>query len=357
MNVAQSRLRNQFIVGSPLDDPAEVVRSLCAVQAQDYYAALWAVGLRLRNAVDADIERAITDRRIVRTWPMRGTLHFVAAEDARWLIELLGPRTLRRSAARLQRDFDIDASQIKQARKIVERSLRGGVALTRPQLYERLDAAGITTSEQRGMHILWWLAHEGLICCGARSGKQHTFVLLDEWIPGSSSPAREDALAALAERYFAHHGPATLADFIWWAGITASDGKTAIETANSRLEREHHDGKDWWFGPTQRTRAKTRCVLLPVYDEYTVGYSDRSAVLDPAYANHESAGHGIFRAPIVVDGKIIGSWSRELKKDEVQVSVTALNRFTREHSQLITQAAARYGEFLGLHCKVVSLKP
>src|SRR4026207_1335261 len=108
MDLSQRRLRNQYIHGSRLEDPAEVVRALGAVQAQDYYPALWAIGVRLRGVCEADVEQAIVERRIVRTWPMRGTLHFVAAEDVRWLIELLAPRTLQRNAARLLRDFAID---------------------------------------------------------------------------------------------------------------------------------------------------------------------------------------------------------------------------------------------------------
>src|SRR5689334_3710438 len=203
MDLSQRRLRNQYINGSRLEGPAEVVRALGAVQAQDYYSALWAIGLRLRGVCEAEVEQAIVERRIVRTWPMRGTLHFVAAEDVRWLTELLAPRILLRNAARLLRDFAIDRPVIKRASKIVQAALRGGSALTRAALYEQLDASGIETGQQRGMHILWWLAHDGLICCGPRAGKQHTFVLLDEWVPGPSSLTRDEALALLAQRYFA----------------------------------------------------------------------------------------------------------------------------------------------------------
>src|ERR1044071_328216 len=159
MDLSQRRLRNQYINGSRLEDPAEVVRALGALQAQDYYSALWAIGLRLRGAGEAKVEQAISERRIVRTWPMRGTLHFVAAEDVRWLIELLAPRILQRNAARLLRDFAIDRPVIKRAGRIVKAALSGGGALTRAALYERLDAHDIDTGRQRGMHILWWLAH------------------------------------------------------------------------------------------------------------------------------------------------------------------------------------------------------
>lgn len=354
MNLSRRRLRNQYIDGSRLDDPAEVVRALGAVQAQDYYSALWAIGLRLRGARESDVEQAIIERRIVRTWPMRGTLHFVAAEDVRWLIELLAPRTLQRNAARLLRDFAIDRAVIKRASKIVRATLNGGRAATRASLYEQLDAQGIDTGEQRGLHILWWLAHEGLICCGPRVGKQHTFVLLDEWIPKPSSLTREEALALLAQRYFAHHGPATLADFVWWTGLTVADANAAIEGARPGLSSETNDTTIWWSGARthRRTTRSAPCHLLPVYDEYTIGYADRSAALDPAHAKRTVAGHGIFRAPVVIEGRIVGSWRRELKRDRVDVRVEPLTRFDREQLRYINEAAERYGAFLGLAAKV-----
>jgi hypothetical protein len=349
MDLSPRRLRNQYIDGSRLEDPAEVVRALGAVQAQDYYSALWAIGLRLHGVGEAKVEQAILERRIVRMWPMRGTLHFVANEDVRWLIELLAPRTLQRNAARLLRDLAIDRPVIKRATKIVQAALSGGSALTRAALYEQLDVHGIDTGQQRGMHILWWLAHEGLICCGPRAGKQHTFVLLDEWVPQPSSLARQDALALLARRYFAHHGPATLADFVWWTGLTVADANVAIEGARSQLSSEAKNKTTWWSGegaPGRKFRSAP-CHLLPVYDEYTVGYADRSAALDPVHARHAAAGHGIFRAPIVIEGRIVGSWTRNIRKDRVDINVVALTRFHREQRRWIGEAAERYGNFVG----------
>ena len=149
------------------------------------------------------------------------------------------------------------------------------------------------------MHILWWLAHAGLICCGPRAGKQQTFVLLDEWVPTPSRRAREEALALLARRYFAHHGPATLADFVWWTRLTVADANVGIEGARSQLSAEENNKTTWWSGPgaPRRMIRKAPCHLLPVYDEYTVGYADRSAALDSVHARHVVAGHGIFAHP------------------------------------------------------------
>ena len=330
-----------------------MVRALGAVQAQDYYASLWAVGLRLRRAQEADIERAITARSIVRTWPMRGTLHFVAAEDVRWMLALLAPRTIQRSAARLLREFAIDRALIKRAGKTLKAALGGGRAMTRAALYERLEARKIVTAKQRGAHILWWLAQEGVICCGPRAGKQHTFVLLDEWIGTSSPLTRETALATLAQRYFAHHGPASIADFAWWSGLTLADANIGVECSKSQLEREVVEKTTLWSGTQLRATRRESCHLLPVYDEYTVGYADRAAALDPAHAKHASAGYGIFRAPVVIQGRIVGSWTREIRKERVDIRVTPLARFDREQLRMITLAAERYGTFLGSSAKVI----
>jgi hypothetical protein len=356
MDLSRLRLRNQYIAGSRLEDPEDVVRALCAVQAQDYQAALWAIGLRLRRATEADVEQAIIERRIVRTWPLRGTLHFVSAKDVRWLLELLAPQTLRRSAARLRRDFEIDGSLMKRARKVVMAALKDGQALPRPTLYERLEAQGIETRRQRGLHVLWWLTQEGLICCGPRDGKQHTFVLLDDWVPAATALTRDAALAQLAARYFSHHGPATLADFAWWAGLSVRDASAAIDGARSGLSSESDGETTWWSkaGAKRRASAAAACHLLPVYDEFTVAYADRSAALDPRHAKKAAAGHGIFRAPILIDGRIVGSWTRTLKKSGVEIRLAPLIRLDREHLAAIHDAAERYGEFVGLPAKVVN---
>src|SRR5262249_44923549 len=175
----------------------EVVSSLGAVQAQDYPGSLWAVGLRIRSAVEADIERALADATIIRTWPMRGTLHFVACGDVRWMLDLLTPRIVTAAARRLRRDFGLDGAVFSRGRKVVAAALQGGKHLSRIAACGVLETAGISTAAGRGLHILWRLAQDGLVCFGARDGKQQTFTLLDEWAPAARAMKRDDALAEL----------------------------------------------------------------------------------------------------------------------------------------------------------------
>src|SRR5262245_9069513 len=233
--ILRRRLENQALARRSFRTPAEVVAWFGAVQAQDYLGALWALGLRMRSTSEAGVEAAEAQRAIVRSWPMRGTLHFVAAADVRWMTRLLAPRVLARNAARIKREVGVDAGVVARCREVVTRALEGGKRLERSELYQALDARRIRTAGSRGLHILGWLAMEGTLCLAGRSGKQHTFALLDEWLPATRALERDAALAELAARYFGSHGPATRQDLMWWAGVTLKDAQAAIDAAGPRL--------------------------------------------------------------------------------------------------------------------------
>jgi winged helix DNA-binding protein len=343
------RLRQQRIGHNPFASAAETVRWFGAVQAQDYLGALWAIGLRTRGASETSIEQAISERKIVRTWPLRGTLHFVAAEDARWMLDLCGPRTLARNTARLKREYGIDSRVVASSRKVLSDALCGGNCLSRPELYRRLDDAGIATKASRGLHLLWWLAHEGLICVGPRAGKQQTFALLEEWLPAVPPRSREESLAELARRYFTSHGPATVRDFAWWSGLTATEAATALEMVAKELAAQTIDEQIYWRAPVDTTTRPARgCQLLPAYDEYTVAYQDRSAIMTSKVAARADSGHGIFHPPIVIDGQVAGTWSRVLKKDTVAITCRLFVPLDRRQQQALGAAAQRYAKFLGV---------
>jgi hypothetical protein len=342
-------LRQQRIGHNPFASAVETVRWFGAVQAQDYLGALWAVGLRTRGASETSIEQAISERKIVRTWPLRGTLHFVAAEDARWMLDLCGPRTLARNTARLKREYGIDSRVVASSRKVLSDALRGGNCLSRPELYRRLDDAGIATKASRGLHLLWWLAHEGLICVGPRAGRQQTFALMEEWLPAVPPRSREESLAELARRYFTSHGPATVRDFAWWSGLTATEAATALEMVAKELAAQTIDEQIYWRAPVDATtRPAHGCHLLPAYDEYTVAYQDRSAIMTSKVAARADSGHGIFHPPIVIDGQVAGTWSRVLKKDAVAITCRLFVPLDRRQQQALGAAAQRYAKFLGV---------
>jgi hypothetical protein len=319
-----------------------------AVQAQDYLGSLWAIGARMEAAREDAVERAVADRTIVRTWPMRGTLHFVAAADVRWMLALLTPRVIAGQRTR-HRQLELDQTAFDRGRDLLTRALEGGRQLTREAAYQALDAGGVSTAGQRGIHILQRLALDRLLCFAARQGKQPTFALLEEWVPAARHLERDEALAELAARYFTSHGPATVQDFTWWSGLTVADARKGIELAGPRLEREVVEGATYWSAADAPAASPqpASAYLLPQYDEYTVAYRDRSAVLDPAQTGVISS-NGIFYPILVLNGQVVGTWKRVVKKGEVSITLSPFSPLKKKEKHAFAAAAERYGEFLGM---------
>jgi hypothetical protein len=345
--IAKHRLENQQIAGSRCKEPGELVAWLGAVQAQDYLGALWTIGLRLPAATEARVEKAVADRTIVRTWPMRGTLHFVAAGDVRWMLELMTPRIIA-GAARRHRELELDGASLGRIRKLLVRALQGGRQLTRSQIFQLLRRARISPDGQRGYHIMWRLAQEGVVCFGARAGKQQTFALLDEWVPHARSLERGEALAELARRYFASHGPATLHDFAWWSGLKVSDARAGLDMISSELSRESVEGKVYWLSEKMSppSRNAPPAHLLPGFDEYLLGYTDRSAALDPDHARKIVPGNGMFASTIVSNGRVTGTWKRAFKKKRATLTASYFAPPKKAETRALAAAAERYGSFL-----------
>ena len=264
------------------------------------------------------------------------------------MLDLCAPRALARSTQRLNRELGIDSRIVASSRKVLSDALRGGNCLSRSELYRRLEGAGIATKASRGLHLLWWHAHEGLICVGPRAGKQQTYVLLEEWLPAAQPRSREESLAELARRYFTSHGPATVQDFAWWSGLTMADVAIALEMVANELAAATLDGQTYWQAPgAATTRAARGCHLLPAYDEYTVAYQDRSAIMTSKVAARADSGHGIFYPALVIDGQVAGTWSRALKKDAVAITWRLFAPLDRRQQQALAAAARRYAKFLG----------
>jgi hypothetical protein len=353
--IALHRLRNQQIAQPAFAHPGDVVAWLGAVQAQDYLSALWAIGLRTTNATEDTIEQALVEKTIVRTWPMRGTIHIVAAADVRWMLDLLAPRVVQRNTAR-RAQLGLDEAIIARSAAVITRALRGGKQLPRNEVYARLEREHIATASSRGLHILGRLAHDGLICFGARAGKQPTFALLEEWVPNAKSLPRDEALAMLALRYFTSHGPATLHDFVWWSGLTTKDAKVGL-AGTATLGRERIDGQDYYFAenvPSSPSESPN-AFLLPPFDEFLVGYRDRRASLDAHYNGLVvPGGNGVFNPIIVMSGRVVGTWTRTFKKDSVVLTFNPFTTLNEMQSDAVIAAADTYGRFVGKRAIVKS---
>ena len=345
------RLTSQQIASSESSTPSDVVARLLAMQAQDHRGALWSIGLRLPGSSVADIERAIANRTIVRTWPMRRTLHYVAAVDVRWMLRLLTPRAIKGMVGRLAQ-LGIDEPVLKRARKAIEKTFRERQLLTRDEIYDVLARAKIPPANQRGIHVLSRLSQEGLLCFGPHRGSAPTFALLDEWIRPSRVLPRDEALAHLTTRYFRGHAPATVRDFAWWSGITLGDARTGVAMMSAELEEEKVGEHTYIVSRAAdevsadaRRRARG-LFLLPGFDEYMLGYSDRGLALDSAHAQKIVPGNnGMFMPTIVARGRVIGTWRMGPSRSTVPVAPLPFARLSSSDARAFAVAAQRFGSF------------
>lgn len=345
----KGRLAAQQISRHDYRTPVELVEWLGAVQAQDYAAAKWALGLRVSGkSTDELIERAVDDGAIIRTHAMRWTWQFVSPADVRWLLALVRSRLMSR-AGRRHRELGLDAATLRKSNAVIEKALRDGRHWTRDEIAERLSKSRISPAGQRLSHMLACAELEGLICSGARRGKQSTHALLDARVPQIGKPlVRDEALAKLARRYFTSRGPATVADFTWWSGLAPSDARAGIEAVESTLTSEVVGGRTYYWGDKRRSRvARDIAYLLPAFDEYLVAYKDRETVLEAKHVQRINAGGGMLGPCVVVDERVIGTWRREVGRSAVTVEIRTFEKASTSGRRAIASAVRRYGAFLG----------
>jgi hypothetical protein len=356
-DIALQRMRNERLVGTPFSNPEDVVAWLCAVQAQDYPAAKWGIGQRVKDCTDADVDAAFQKGLFVRTHVMRPTWHFVLPQDVRWLQALTSGR-VKAQMAHYDRQLEVDAATFRRSNAAIADALAGNQHLTRPEIGKHLETAEIVASGQRLGHLLMRAELDALICSGPMRGKQHTYALVEERAPGSRALDREESLAELAKRYFISHGPALVQDFAWWSGLTVADARRGLDLAKSDLAFEAIGGQEYWTGSTSSSMHSRKPLvhLLPNYDECLIAYKDYAPSLDPRLDAAGTRGFlydALSRHIVTLDGKVAGGWRRTIAKQRVNVETKLLVPFTDSQHSALSAAAERYGRFLGMPVDVV----
>ena len=178
------RLSVQQLSDPRFDDPRALVRWMGAVQAQDYKAVRWAVGIRLRTASLRAVNRALERGEILRTHVMRPTWHLVAAEDIRWMLRL-SARRIRSANSSLARSrgLGIDDGMYSRSNRLIEKMLRGNLCLTKRQIADRFQAAGIAADTHFMTRYLMQAEADGIVCSGPDRAGQFTYALLEERVP------------------------------------------------------------------------------------------------------------------------------------------------------------------------------
>jgi hypothetical protein len=357
--LARLRLAAQVLTGAPAASPTEAVRWMLAMQGQDYPGAKWSIGLR-SNSTEANVEAAIDAGEIVRSWPMRGTLHVTAAEDLPWMLSLTATRAMA-GAAQRRAALGLTLDEIERARELAIAALPGGTTRTRGDLLGAIAAGGVSTAGQRGYHILWFLAQSGTLVLGPTSGREQTFARLEAWVPNPRRLERDEALGELARRYFRSHGPASVEDLVRWSGLTLREVRRGITVAGAALATLEMEGKALLLGaevldgPAAIAANEAPVLLLPGFDEYVLGYKDRSAMLAPErFDAIVPGGNGMFKATVLVDGEIVGTWTRRVGAKAVAVAPRSFDgRLPADADRRVREAVKHYGRYLGVAARLV----
>ncbi len=343
------RLNALGIAQPSASSPVGAVRHLLALQGQDYAGALWSIGLRTPGSTVADVEAAQAAGELVRSWPFRSTLHVVEAADLGWMLALTADREHGKAVGR-HRQLELEPADFDRAEQIARERLHGGGRLERRALLDAFEEEGLSVAGQRGAHLLVRLAQSGVaVLCG-----QNTWILLDDHVAAPRHLDRDDALAEIARRYLNSRGPATDRDLAWFTGLTLTDVRAGIAAVDDEFDRLEQGGITYRM-PFGLEEAADGVHLLPGFDEYVLGYADRTAQLGGRPLSDVVPGlNGMFLATIVVNGEIAGIWRRTVTAKGVEIVLEPWGRLSATTRKGVESAAGAYADYLGVPLVSVS---
>ena len=321
--ITDIRLAGQQLAAPRFDTPKKLISWMGAIQAQDYAMARWAVGIRLKSATARSVGEAFSRGEILRTHVMRPTWHLVAAEDIRWMLKL-SARRIRSANESLAKGRQLELTEQLHYRcdRLLEKMLEGNRNLTKQQIGEELNRQGIA------------------------AGKQ-TYALLEERVPPVPELHPDEALAKLATAYFRSHSPASLQDFVWWSGLSVTEARHSVGLIGRSLTAERFGQRELFVHESCRA-AETSGVplyLLPAYDEYLIGYKDRTDVLRPEHRARAFTNYVIFYRDFVYGGGIAANWKRPARRDDSCVETSFFETDTAVDRDILEEAVNRYRAF------------
>ncbi len=346
--VLADRFAAQLLSGPPAGTAVDVVERLLAVQGQDPRGARLAIRARSAGLHAADVDHALTDQRsLVITWLNRGTLHLVRAEDYWWLHRLTTPQLRTGNARRLAQE-GVPADDAERAVTVIERALAADGALTRGQLRDRIAASGVRTQGQALVHVIGLASFRGIVVRGPMIGNEHGYVLVRDWLGTPPRAVRaagldgdlDTALAELARRYLAGHGPATDRDLAKWAGLPLRDARRGLAAIAGELDQRADGGLD--LAGRRATEVLPPPRLLGSFDPVLHGWASREPILGP----HQGivTVNGIFRPFALVDGRAVATWTLSDRR----VAIQPLVPLAAPEAAALDADAADVKRFLGV---------
>ena len=337
--IKNTRLTSHKLSNQIFDTPKELVSWMGAMQAQDFNMAKWAIAIRLKACTEQEVEDAFNRGDFLRTHIMRPTWHFVSSEDIKWLLKLTGERI--KSAWKYAKDLKIEEQELTKCYRLLEKTLRDNNHQTKEEITKLFELEGLEATSRHIYHFMMRAEAEGIICSGALKGSKQTYALLEERTPQGKNISKDEALAKLAQRYLMSHSPATLQDFIWWSGLTIKDCKHAFALIENELIKNRFDSTELYIHETYKEPASLEndiFHLLPAYDEYIIGYKNRTNVLDLEHYSKAFNNYGTFKPIILYNGHVVGNWKIIKKEKEVDLDVTFWDDKFKTDKKRLTQA-------------------
>lgn len=312
MNPIAIRLLNQQLVAPQFNDPAEVVCSMGAMQAQEYRMMRWAVAMRTRKPSHKAFKKAFDEGRIIRLHLMRGTWQLVSADDYWPMVGLFGPKAIAVTKGWMSSNgVSIPDDELVRVSDILAQTAADKGSVTKEDFVQSLEEKGIVMDDHRLSYHIRLAEISGMLCSGMLLPMKATYSLSSDKIKHKEKLDRDEALMHFTHKYFRSHQPATLEDFVWWSGLNISDCRRGIALLGDAIHLERWRGRDFYLTDDCRTRGfrKGKLLLIPPYDEYLIGYKSRDIVLPPEHRHRAHNNSGIFQPIIAHDGIICGNWT------------------------------------------------
>jgi Winged helix DNA-binding domain len=337
-------------------DPAAIARAIGGAQAQDVYAGPLQFRSRSQSVTAEDVKRARTEERsLLRTWVMRMTIHLIPTEDAGWWLPLFEPIIERWSRTRLAQLGMPQAHQDK-ALRVAARALADEGPLTRSEVRERIEAAGVELNSQTGMHIVLVAVVAGIASLGPDRGKTTCLVRREDWLGKPPPFDRGKALAELARVYVRAFAPATDRDFAYWSGLPLRDIRVGLASIAPEIEEVRVGGETMLAprGGLPRVPRTGQVRMLGNFDTYLLGWKDRRFSVADEHSLHVKEGGGGWIRPVIVeDGIVLGGWRSRRQGDRLEIT---LNLDRADHGRLSDQIeveVADIARFEGVEVDVV----
>ena len=312
MNPVAIRLLNQQLAAPQFSDPAQVVSHMGAIQAQEYRMMRWAVAMRTRKPSARAFKAAFDDGRIIRLHLMRGTWQLVSADDYWWMLDLCAPKAIAVIRGWMSSNrISIPEKEQMDIRDILAQTAADKGSVTKVDFVQALDERDIRMDAHRLSYHIRMAELTGTLCSGDLLPMKATYALSVDKEGPRNAIDRDEALMRFARNYFRSRQPATLEDFVWWSGLNIGDCRRAIALLGNSIHAVKWKGREFYMMDDCRTRGfrSGKCLLIPPYDEYLIGYKSRDIVLPTEHTHRAHNNSGIFQPIIAHDGIICGNWA------------------------------------------------